>query len=389
MSVRGLFRRGFSMSRTVYDAIVLGAGGVGSAALWQLAKRGAHVLAIDRFEPPHDRGSSHGQTRIIRQAYFEHADYVPMLLESYRLWEELEQLAGRQLKRETGLVEVGPADGVVVPGVLRAAAQHGLDVEELTAVEIKGRWPALRVPDEFTGVFERRAGLLHVEACVKACLDAATHAGAELLTGVEVRDWSAGDDILVRTTAGNFRAARLVITAGAWAGELFGRLGIDLQVRRKVQMWFDSPQGATRADTGFPCYLFELPEGVFYGFPQIDERGLKAAEHSGGDLVADPLAVDRTLRPSDRAPVEAFLRAHLPSAVAPPREHAVCLYTMSPDEHFIVDRHPADPRIVFAAGLSGHGYKFAPVLGRTLAELALNGPATAPIGFLSVGRFTA
>jgi monomeric sarcosine oxidase len=375
------------MSRTVYDAIVLGAGGVGSAALWQLAKRGVRVLGLDRFNLPHDRGSSHGHTRIIRQAYFEHADYVPLLLESYRLWEELEQLAGRRLKRETGLLEVGPEDGVVVPGVLRAAAQHGLDVERLTASAIQRRWPALRVPAALAGVFEPRAGLLHVEACVQACLDAAKHAGAELLTGVKVFDWSAGGDIVVRTSAGDFHAARLVITAGAWSGELLAGLGIELQVRRKVQLWFEASDHGVRSDAGFPCYLFELPHGVFYGFPEIDERGLKAAEHSGGDVVADPLHVDRTLRESDRAPVEAFLHAHLPKAIAPPREHSVCLYTVSPDEHFIVDRHPGDSRVVFAAGLSGHGFKFVPVLGSVLAELALDGKTDRPIGFLALKRF--
>jgi monomeric sarcosine oxidase len=377
------------MPQAVYDAIVLGAGGVGSAALWQLARRGVRVLGIDRFQPPHDRGSSHGQTRIIRQAYFEHADYVPLLLESYRLWEELEHHAGRQLKRETGLVEIGPADGVVVPGVLRAAAQHGLEVEPLTAGEIQRRWPALRVPEKLTGVFERRAGLLHVEACVEACLDAAKRAGAELLTGVEVLDWSSGGDILVRTSAGDFHAARLVITGGAWAGELLAGLGIEFQVRRKAQLWFDARDSGTRADALFPCYLFELPRGVFYGFPEIDERGLKAAEHSGGDLVPAPLAVDRSLRESDRAPVEAFLHAHLPAAITPPREHSVCLYTMSPDEHFIVDRHPGNSRVVFAAGLSGHGFKFTPVLGRALADLALEGGSIMPIDFLSLRRFTA
>jgi sarcosine oxidase len=375
------------MPRPIYDAIVLGAGGVGSAVMWQLARRGLRVLGIDRFHPPHDRGSSHGQTRIIRQAYFEHADYVPLLLESYRLWEELEQLAGRQLKRETGLIQVGPADGVVVPGVLSAAEQHGLDVEWLSAREVEQRWPAFRVLEDSVGVFERRAGLLHVETCVQACLDAAKATGAELLTGVEVFDWSSGADLTVHTSAGDFGAARLVITAGAWAGPLLAPLGVELQVRRKVQMWFDSGEAKMQADAGFPCFLAELPRGTFYGFPVIDARGLKAADHSGGEVVRDPLAVDRSLRDADQAPVEHFLNAHLPAIKTPCREHAVCLYTMSPDEHFIVDRHPDDPRIVFAAGLSGHGFKFTLVLGKALADLAIDGESGCPIGFLSLRRF--
>lgn len=375
------------MGPASYDAIVLGAGAVGSATLWQLARRGLRVLGIDRFAPPHDRGSSHGQTRIIRQAYFEHPDYVPLVLESYRLWAELQQRAGRPLLRETGLVELGPADGVVVPGVLRAAHEHGVAVEQLSAREVEQRWPALRVPEDLAGVFEPRAGLLHVEECVRAQLAAADDAGAELRVGVEAFHWSAdARGVFVETSAGRFAADRLVVTAGAWAGTLLSGLGVRLEVRRKPLLWFAMRDACAHADAGFPCYLFELPTGVFYGFPAIDDRGLKAAEHTAGDVVADPLHVDRRLRDADRAPVEAFLQAHLPAGQTPCREHAVCLYTMSPDEHFIVDRHPQHDRVAFAAGLSGHGFKFAPALGAALADLAMNGATRLPIQFLSLNR---
>ncbi|WP_428304574.1 N-methyl-L-tryptophan oxidase [Lacipirellula sp.] len=374
-----------------YDVIVLGAGGVGTAAMWQLAARGLRVLGIDRFDPPHSHGSSHGRTRIIRQAYFEHTDYVPLLLESYRLWEELEHQTGEQLKLETGLLEVGPADGIVVPGVLAAARQHQLSVEELTAAEIANRWPAFRMPpsSDVTGVFEPRAGLLFVEQCVAACLAEAKRHGAELLTNVEVIDWNAdaAAGIVVRTTAGEFRANRLVITAGAWAGSLLQSLGVPLEVRRKPLMWYDSTAPAQTAASAFPCFLFELSHAVFYGFPAVDEQGVKVAEHSGGEPIADPLQVDRQLRASDTPLVDQFVRDFIPSLQTPCRDHAVCLYTMSPDEHFIVDRHPADPRVVFAAGLSGHGFKFTPVLGEALAELATEGVTRQPTAFLSLERF--
>lgn len=386
------------MNLATYDAIVLGAGGVGSAAMWQLARRGLRVLGIDRFAPPHSEGSSHGQTRIIRQAYFEHADYVPLLLESYRVWEELEELSGQRLKIETGLLEVGPRDGIVVPGVLTAARQHGLAVEELAAAEIVSRWPAFRLPEEaamqkLAGVFEPRAGYLKVEECVAACLAEAKRHGAELLPNVEVHDWHAGEDILVRTAAGDFRANRLVITAGAWAGPLLHNLGVPLEVRRKPLMWYEPRDASanaaalTSAANGFPCFLFELPHGIFYGFPAVDGRGLKAAEHSGGAAIADPRAVDRRLHATDHERVDEFLNAHIPSVRTPCREHAVCLYTMSPDEHFIVDRHPDDPRIVFAAGLSGHGFKFTPVLGQALADLASDILPNSAASFLSLARF--
>lgn len=377
------------MARASYDAIVLGAGGVGSAAMWQLASRGLKVLGIDRFAPPHARGSSHGQTRIIRQAYFEHPDYVPLLLESYRLWRELEGMAGRPLLVETGLLEVGSASGAVVPGVLDAARQHGLEVQTLAAAEIEHRWPALRIPDPYVGVFEARAGFLHVEPCVEAQLTAARRAGAELKTEVEVHEWCARGEIHLRTSAGDFSADRLVITAGAWAGTMLAGVLPPLEVRRKVMLWHRSDDQRLAPAAGFPCFLFEQPDSVVYGFPAIDPRGLKLAEHSGGGSVADPLSVDRSLHADDQAPIADFVHRHFPSVSPACCDHAVCLYTMSPDEHFIVDRHPQDERIVFAAGLSGHGFKFAPVLGALLADLALSGTPRLPIGFLGVGRFSA
>jgi glycine/D-amino acid oxidase-like deaminating enzyme len=228
-----------------------------------------------------------------------------------------------------------------------------------------------------------------VEECVAAFLNIGQQLGAELLSGTEVLGWTTGDSISVRTSAGDFQAERLIITAGAWASRMLGSLDVPLEVRRKPLMWFGSDNPRTRADAGFPCYLFELPSGVFYGFPEIDDRGLKAAEHSGGETVADPLRVDRTLREADSAPVERFLHAHLPAAQTPCREYAVCMYTMSPDEHFILDRHPHDPRVVFAAGLSGHGFKFTPVLGKALADLAADGATNLPIEFLSLNRLAA
>jgi glycine/D-amino acid oxidase-like deaminating enzyme len=246
------------------------------------------------------------------------------------------------------------------------------------------------VPEDLVGVFERRAGFLSVEECVHAQLVAAEQAGAELRVGSEVLGWSvdASGECHVETRSGRFTAARLVIAAGAWSGKLLATLNLQLRVLRKSLMWHATAEATTHADVGFPCYLFELPSaGIFYGFPAIDHRGLKAAEHSGGLTVDDPGSVDRGLHDHDRRPVEAFLRSHLPAAELPCREHAVCMYTMSPDEHFIVDRHPQYAQVSFAAGLSGHGFKFTPVLGAALADLAIDGKSELPIGFLSLARF--
>lgn len=373
---------------STYDVIVLGTGGIGSAALYVLARRGVRAVGIDRFHPPHDRGSTHGQTRVIRQAYFEHSNYVPLLFESYRLWHELEQQTGRRVYQQIGLVEIGPPDGVVVPGVVRAAAEHRLPVDRLTAAEVTDSWPGLRVPENLHAVFEPHAGYLLVEDCVEAHLDAAQAAGAELIFDSEVLSWDANrHDVRVRTSGGEIVGAKLIIAGGAWASSLVTGLDVNLEVRRKSLFWFHTDGPDYDVANGLPVFLFELPTGIFYGFPKVDARGLKVAEHTGGRVVEDPLTVDRTVDLNEQQRLIDFLTNYLPGVSHRVADHAVCLYTMSPDEHFIVDRHPDQANVMFVAGLSGHGFKFAPVLGAALADLALHGQTSLPIGFLSLARF--
>ncbi len=371
-----------------YDVIVIGTGGVGSAALWHLARRGVSVLGLDRFPGGHDRGSSHGQTRAIRQAYFEHPDYVPLLRRAYELWAELEQRRGQQLYFETGLLEVGPPDGIVVPGVLASARQHNLEVERLTLAEVHRRFPGFELTDDFDAVFESRAGYLLVEQCVLAHLEEAKNAGAELCVGENVVRWNASDDaVTVETETETYNAARLLITAGAWAGQLLADLGIRLRVTLKHLHWFANEDARYRQDQGCPVFFYETADGFFYGFPQFDDRGVKVAEHSGGHEVADPLNVNRSVDPQDLHRVEQFLAAHLPGVTHQPTAHTTCFYTHSPDDHFIIDRHSHHPQITFVAGLSGHGFKFTSVLGEVLAALAIDGTFGPPIAFLRHDRF--
>jgi len=371
----------------VYDTIVLGTGGAGSAALYHLALRGVSALGIDRFPPGHDRGSSHGQTRIIRQAYFEHPDYVPMVLRAYELWRELEERSGEKLYYDVGLLQVGPPQGEVIPGVRSSAQIHGLELEDLSPSQVAARFPGFYVPADYAAAFERKAGYLRVEACVAAHARAAQNLGAKLHIGETALNWQiTGDHAVVTTDRQAYRAQRLIITAGAWAGQLLANLGIPLEVRRKPLYWWRGKNEHFQADRGCPGYLYEVPEGCFYGFPQIDERGVKVAEHTGGPLVPDALALDRSLDTGDQSRVAAFIRQYLPDLTTDCLGDAVCMYTMTPDQNFIVDRHPQHPQVVFAAGLSGHGFKFTSMLGETLCELVLDGRTQAPIEFLKLSR---
>jgi sarcosine oxidase len=371
----------------LYDCIVLGTGGVGSAACWHLSRRGAAVLGLDRFPPGHDRGSSHGQTRIIRQAYFEHADYVPLLRRAYELWAELEQTTGQRLFEQVGLLQIGPADGAVVSGVLRAADLHDLKVDSLSAAESNRRFPGFHVPEHLSAVYEPRAGLLHVEACVRAHCAAAVSAGAELRSGVEVRAWDATrDGVVVHTDCGDFHARKLIISAGAWSPELLQEDAVKLRVLRKHIYWFATLRSEHQAMHGAPTFLYELPHGVFYGLPAINADGLKCGEHSGGERAPDPLHDPRLADELDQQRVTEFVRSYLPGVVPTIQTRSVCFYTMSPDENFIVDHHPQHANVCFAAGLSGHGFKFTGVLGQVLADWTLEEKTALPVNFLSLNR---
>ena len=371
-----------------FDLIVIGCGGVGSAVAYFAAKRNLRALAIEQFEPVHARGSSHGDTRVIRQAYFEHPAYVPLLKRAYELWSELETELGFQLFYRTGLLEVGPESGVLIQGVRTAAAQHQLPLEEIDRRSFAQRFEGFVLPEDAVAVFESNAGYLLVEECIRNYINEAQRMGGDLrfnqrVTGYEVQ----GNQVHVSTASERFVASRLVITAGAWASDLLAGLGLRLRVLRKHLHWYQpSVPNAYQLDSPTPTFFYETDQGYFYGFPIRNARGLKVAQHSGGEQVYDPAQVDRRLDCEERDQVDRFLQSHLPQIALPATDHAVCMYTMSPDEHFIVDRHPVYPQISFAAGLSGHGFKFASVLGESLVQLAIDGRTQLPLDFLRLNR---
>jgi sarcosine oxidase len=370
-----------------YDVIIVGLGAMGSAAAYHLARRGQRVLGLDAFPAGHTLGSSHGETRIIRMAYFEHPNYVPLLRRAYELWEQLEREAQTTLLHPTGGVFIGPPDGTLVSGSLRSAQTHGLSHAVLDAAEIRRRFPILHARDDEVGLFEDRAGVLLPERCIQAHADLALTAGAELHHAEPVTHWSAIDDgVVVETDAGQYSAAKLVVTAGAWAGKLLKDLALPLTPERIPIFWFEPRSNAAQFSLGhMPIWIWQTPDlGDFFATPHVEWPGVKLGKHHSGTFV-DPDTVDRDISPADEKPLREFLERCVPDLAGSVAQSRVCLYTNTPDENFIVDRHPVFSNVVYAAGFSGHGFKFAGVIGEILADLTTRGQAAPASNFLKLG----
>ena len=375
------------MSQTIYDVIVVGAGGMGSAAAFELARRGRSVLALEQFPLVHDRGSSHGHTRIIRRAYYEHPNYVPLVRRAFERWYDLEQRTGRHLLTECACLGIGPPDGEVVTGVLAAAREHRLAVDRLGPADLRVRFPQFQFDEGHVGVVERDAGFLYVEDCVLAHLDAARALGATIQPEEPVTGWAArGDGATVTTTRGTYHARRLVLTAGPWAGRLLGDRGRPLRVMRQTILWFGTADEAAFRRDRFPIFLADVPAGPFYGLPAIDGRGLKVARHYGAPELDGPEQVERAVRPADERPVRDFLTTHIPGATGPLHYAQTCMYTLTPDRHFLIDLHPDHSNVAVAGGFSGHGFKFSPVVGEILADLVEAGRTGWPIDMFRFAR---
>jgi sarcosine oxidase len=373
---------------TTADVIVIGLGGMGTAAAWRLAQRGLSVLGLEQFAVGHDRGSSHGQTRIIRQAYYEHPAYVPLVRRAYEGWYELEQAQGLHLLTACPCLTLGPAAGELVAGVRRSAEEHQLPVEDLSAAEVQRRFPAfdLGSAGEVVGVVEHTSGFLYVDRCVRAMADEARRLGADLREDEPALGWEReGAGFVVRTPAGRHGAGRLVLTCGPWAGRLLGEAGRPLTVMRQVALWHGSARQDLFRRDRFPLFIADTPEGYFYGVPAIDRRGVKVARHYGAPELPGPEAVSREVTDQDREAVAGFLRCYLPAAGAC-TDGSVCLYTLTPDRHFLIDLYPGVEGVAVAAGFSGHGFKFAPVVGEVLADLAAGGNTPWPIELFRLER---
>jgi sarcosine oxidase len=373
-----------------YDVIVVGLGGMGSAAASHLAGRGRKVLGLEQHGPAHDRGSSHGDSRVYRQAYFEDPAYVPLLLRAFDLWQELGRAFGTELLTVTGGLMLGPPDSRTVAGSRASAQAWGLAHTMLDATEITARFPAFRpAPDEI-GLYEANAGFVRPEATVSAHLGLAGAAGADLRFGQRVSGWDAGADGVEVTVDGEtFFADRLVLSAGPWAGTVLAGLGLPLSVERQVQFWFAPPGGTAPFAAGhFPVYVWDSESGdQAYGFPAADDpaEGVKVAffRHGGP---ADPDHLERSVAPDEADDLREFLRTRLPGLPGEVVRAVPCMYTNTPDEHFVLGLHPDADNVVLAAGFSGHGFKFVPVIGELLADLAVDGGTVAAIDLFAPDR---
>jgi len=372
-----------------YDVIIVGAGSMGMAAGYYLSRTNQSILLLDAHNPPHDQASHHGETRIIRHAYGEGEAYVPLALTAQRLWYELEQISGRSLFLNTGVLNAGQRSSHSMQTIIKSAQQYDLPLEILTAEEVKTRWSGLTMPDDYIGCFEPTSGVLKCEECIEAYRDLAVANGVDIRTNAKVTTLTArANGVDVTVGPDTYLANALIVAAGAWSGPLLEQIGLSLPLRpvRKTFAWFKAEEEVFN-DTLFPAFAFDTPAGYYYGFPSIGRAGLKIGRHDGG-IPVDPNQPRRPFgqETGDLTDLQQFTNTFMP-AIDTLSHGKTCLYTMTPDEDFIIDLHPDYPHIAIAAGFSGHGFKFSSLVGKVLSELIVEKSTTEPIAPFSIKRF--
>jgi sarcosine oxidase len=373
---------------THFDVIVVGLGAMGASACGELARRGAKVLALEQFNLLHSLGSSHGQSRLIRLAYYEHPDYVPLLKRAHELWREMQAKQG-DIFRQSGVIYLGPPSSPLISGSEASARKYDIPHEMLDRRELRARFPQFEVPEDYLGMFEPAAGILRPESILHHYLSAALSTGVQIHACEPVTSWQAtASSVTIETAKATYTAKHLIFCSGAWTGAIVQDLGVTLKVTRQLSAWFwpRSPE-LFAPDRTASWAIDNGAGGLFYGFPMLPGYpGVKIAIHAPGAEVS-PGQVTRSFLPGDDVEIRAAIRQYLPAAEGPLLASTVCLYTNSPESHFIVDRHPRHERVTIAAGFSGHGFKFASVMGEILADLALSGKPSLPTEFLSLKRF--
>lgn len=372
-----------------YDVIIIGAGSMGMAAGYYLSKSGKKTLLLDSFNPPHNKGSHHGETRIIRHAYAEGEQYVPFVLKAQELWHELERVSGSQLFIKTGVLSVGSEKSDFIQNTISSANKYSLPLEVLDALQVHNRWSGITLPSDFIGCYEPTSGVLKCEESIKAYQELAELNGATILTNSRVKDISIHDgSVTIQTDKQTFHSESLVISAGAWSQNLLSLLDLELPLSpvRKTFAWFNADEQIYHQNK-FPAFAFDTPHGIYYGFPSIDGSGLKVGRHDGGELI-NP---DKTMREfgalaEDEGDLVDFLNHYIPD-IGQLKYGKTCMYTLTPDEKFIIDLHPKYSNIAIAAGFSGHGFKFSSAVGQALSNLIISGKNDIDISQFSINRF--
>lgn len=382
--------------QTLYDAIVLGVGSMGSATCYYLARQGYTVLGLEQFDIPHELGSHAGQSRIIRKAYFEHPDYVPLLERAYQNWKSLEAETGAQLYFKTGLLYFGKPEHALIKGLRESATKYSIRVDDLSEQEQGRQFPQFRIPSGYDRLIEPDAGFVVPERSVLLYTQRAMQSGATIRTKEKTLEWKkSGSTITVKTTKGTYECKKLIITAGPWASKMVPNLSRNLKVTRQMVAWVKPKNWSTFELGTFPCWTIADHEksGIYYGFPilPVDKFGgpigLKLAHHVHG-TVSDPDSINRTPTQQDEASLIYALNKFMPEGYESTHMMKTCMYTNTPDENFILDFVPGYQDVVVATGFSGHGFKFASVVGEIMTDLAMKGSTTQPIGFLNAKRFS-
>ena len=373
-----------------YHHIVIGAGSMGMAAGYQLAKGGGKTLLLDSFSPPHDNGSHHGETRLIRYAYGEGLEYVPFALRAGALWRELQQATNKKIFHETGVLNAGAKETPFVQNVMASAQKFKLPLEVFSAAEVKEKWPGIQLPENYLGCYEPTAGVLQAENCIAAYRESALKEGAEIRTNSRVVTIDAqADKITVKTLDGAaFTADSIVLSVGAWAADLLKQLNLNLPLNpvRKTFAWYEADEELYN-ENNLPGFAIQAEDAFYYGFPSIDAAGLKVGRHDGGiPINPDEERMAFGKSPEDTGDLNSFIHTYMPSA-GQLKYGKTCMYTMTPDEDFIIDLHPTHKNIAIAAGFSGHGFKFASAVGEALSQLIINGSTELDLTPFAINRF--
>jgi len=376
---------------THFDVIVVGAGSMGMSAGYYLSKQGIKSLLIDAFDPPHTNGSHHGDTRIIRHAYGEGREYVPFALRAQQLWYELESKTHHKIFTKTGVLVFGSkGESPFVAETMEAAREHSLTVDLLEGEELNQRWPGITVPKTYNAIYEPNSGVLFSENCIRAYRELAEAQGATVLPNTPVEDFEITEDsVTIHTANGSYTADKLIVSMGAWNSKLLSKLNINipLQPYRQVVGFFECDEAQYSNNVDFPAFMVEVSNGIYYGFPSFGGCGLKIGYHSFGQKI-DPDTINREFGayPEDEENLRLFLDKYMPGANGKLKRGAVCMYTKTPDEHFVIDLHPQYSNVAIAAGFSGHGFKFSSVVGETLSQLVTTGQTEHDISIFSINR---